>query len=63
MLEAHSDQAGQALMQRDALFAQAIVANPSYFESVLNSGYQDYLDSGAKAIQEERAALLGKFYK
>jgi len=55
---------GQALdAKRDALFAQAIVAKPADFESVWNSGYQDYLDSGAKAIQEERAALLGKFYK
>lgn len=55
---------GQALdTKRDNLFAQAIVAKPADFDAVWDAGYKDYLDSGARAIQEEREALLNKFYK
>lgn len=55
---------GQALdAKRDNLFAQAIVAKPADFDSIWDSGYEDYLNSGARAIQEERAALYDQYYK
>ncbi|MBP7177167.1 MAG: extracellular solute-binding protein [Thermoclostridium sp.] len=55
---------GQALKdKRDALFAQAIVCTTDRFDAVWDAGYQDYLNSGAKAIQEERKAAYEKFYE
>jgi len=55
---------GQALKEkRDNLLAQAIVCKPADFDSIWDSGYKDYLDSGARAIQEERKAAYEKYYE
>jgi len=44
---------GQALKEkRDNLYAQAIVCKPAEFDAIWDAGYKDYLDSGARAIQE-----------
>ncbi|MDR2043472.1 MAG: extracellular solute-binding protein [Clostridium sp.] len=40
--------------KRDALFAQAITCTPDQFDTVWDSGYQDYLNSGMQAIIDER---------
>jgi len=55
---------GQALKEkRDNLYAQAIVCKTAEFDAIWDAGYKDYLDSGARAIQEERATAYDKFYK
>lgn len=55
---------GQPLNEkRDNLYAQAINCKTAEFDAIWDAGYQDYLDSGAKAIQEERAAAYDKYYK
>lgn len=58
------DGMGQALKEkRDKLLAQAVVCKPEDFDKVWDSGYKDYLDSGARAIQEERKAAYEKYYE
>jgi len=58
------DGMGQALKEkRDNLYAQSIVCKPAEFDAVWDAGYKDYLDSGARAIQEERKAAYEKNYK
>jgi putative aldouronate transport system substrate-binding protein len=41
----------------DALFAQAIRATPAQFESVWTNGYNDWLNSGAQEVINERTSL------
>lgn len=58
------DGMGQVLKEkRDNLLAQAVVCKPEDFDKVWDAGYKDYLDSGARAIQEERKAAYEKFYE
>jgi putative aldouronate transport system substrate-binding protein len=55
---------GQALkVKRDNLYAQAITCPVAQFDAVWDAGYQDYLDSGAQAIQDERKAAYEKYYE
>ncbi len=55
---------GQALTEkRDNLYAQAINCKPEDFDKIWDAGYEDYLNSGARAIQEERKAAYEKYYK
>ena len=41
--------------KRDVLLSQAVVADPANFDSVYDSGMEDYLNSGGQAIIDERA--------
>ena len=49
--------------KRDKLLDQAVVAKPGQFDSVFDSGLQDYLQSGGQAIIDERKAAYEKYYK
>ena len=42
--------------KRDVLLTQSLVADPADFDSVFDSGLQDYLNSGGQAIIDERTA-------
>ena len=42
---------------------QAVAAKPDKFDSVFDSGLQDYLQSGGQAIIDERKAAYEKYYK
>jgi putative aldouronate transport system substrate-binding protein len=54
---------GQVLKaKRDALFSQAITAPVARFDSVWDTGYRDYLNSGGQAIIDARAAKWREFY-
>jgi len=55
---------GQVLKEkRDALFVNAVICKPEEFDAVWDRYYNDYLDSGGRAIQEERKAKFEQFYK
>lgn len=55
---------GTALKEkRDKLLDQAVSVKPDQFDSVFDSGLQDYLSSGGKAIIDERKAAYEKYYK
>lgn len=55
---------GQVLKEkRDVLFAHAVTCKPEEFESVWNLYFEEYLNSGGRAIQEERKAKYEEFYK
>lgn len=55
---------GQVLKEkRDILLAQAVICPVEQFDAVWDAGYQDYLDSGAQAIINERKAAYEKYYK
>jgi putative aldouronate transport system substrate-binding protein len=55
---------GQVLKEkRDILLAQAVICSTSDFDAVWDAGYQDYLDSGAQAIIDERRAAYEKYYE
>lgn len=48
---------GPALSEkRDTFLSQAVVAAPDKFDSVFDSGFNDYLSSGGQAIIDERKA-------
>ncbi|MDP4181154.1 MAG: sugar ABC transporter substrate-binding protein [Bacillota bacterium] len=49
--------------KRDKLLDQAITAKTGQFDSVFDSGMQDYLKSGGQAIIDERKAAYEKYYK
>ncbi|MDR1325108.1 MAG: extracellular solute-binding protein [Treponema sp.] len=54
---------GQVLdNKRDAIYAKAISASVSQFDSVFDSGYRDWLGSGAQAIMNERSAKWKEYY-
>jgi len=44
----------------DALLAQAIRATPAQFDSVWDTGYRDWLTSGAQAVIDERTSQWPK---
>jgi putative aldouronate transport system substrate-binding protein len=48
--------------KRDAIYAKAVPASIAQFDSVFNSGYQDWLGSGGQAIINERTAKWQEFY-
>lgn len=55
---------GQVLKEkRDILFAQAVTCSTADFDAVWDAGYQDYLNSGAQAIIDERKAAYEKYYE
>lgn len=55
---------GPALKEkRDKLLSQAVTCSPDKFDSVFDSGFQDYLKSGGQAIIDERKAAYEKYYK
>jgi putative aldouronate transport system substrate-binding protein len=55
---------GPALSEkRDKMLDQAVVAKPDKFDSVFDSGLQDYLKSGGQAIIDERKVAYEKYYK
>lgn len=62
-IEAEEGQGTALKEKRDKLLAQAVVAPPAQFESIFNSGMQDYLNSGGQTIIEERKVKYEKFYK
>ena len=52
------NQYSQTLQDKaDALLAQAIRATPAQFDSVFDTGYQDWLQSGAQEVYNERNSL------
>jgi len=54
---------GTALKEkRDAFLNQSVIASVEDFDSVYDSGMEDYLASGGQAIIDERAAALVKYY-
>jgi putative aldouronate transport system substrate-binding protein len=54
---------GQVLdNKRDAIYAKAIPASVAQFDSVFDSNYRDWLNSGAQAIINERAAKWKEYY-
>jgi ABC-type sugar transport system, periplasmic component len=54
---------GQALKEkRDNLLSKAVVAPVDKFDSVFDSGMQDYLASGGQAIIDERTAAWEKYF-
>ena len=48
--------------KRDTLLAHAIRANPDDFDAVYDQYWQEYLDSGAQAIMEERAERWVQYF-
>lgn len=48
--------------KRDIVLAQAVTADPSNFDSVFDSGMDDYLSSGGQAIINERIAAWEKTF-
>lgn len=55
---------GQVLKEkRDVLFANVITCKPEEFDSVWERYYGEYMDSGARAIQEERKAKYEEFFE
>lgn len=55
---------GPALKEkRDTILPQAVVAKPDKFDSVFDSGLQDYLKSGGQEIIDQRKAAYEKYYK
>lgn len=55
---------GEALKtKRDNFIDQAVVAKPTQFDSVFDSGLKDYLSSGGQKIIDERKAAYEKYYK
>lgn len=54
---------GQVLKEkRDILLANAITCKPEEFDSVWELYYNDYMNSGGKAIIEEREAKYNQYY-
>ena len=52
------NQYSQTLQDKgDAMLAQAIRATPAQFDSVFDTGYQDWLQSGATEVYNERNRL------
>lgn len=49
--------------KRDNLLVQSIVAKPSDFDKVFDSGFKDYMSSGGQAIIDERRAKYEAFFK
>ncbi len=49
--------------KRDNMLNQAVVAPVDEFDQIFDSGFQDYLNSGGKAIIDERTAAWEKFYE
>lgn len=49
--------------KRDAILNQSVVAKPEDFDKIWDSGVQDYLNSGAQAIMDERREKYAQFYK
>ena len=57
------DGQGQALKEkRDTFLNRAVVAPADRFDSVYDSGMNDYLNSGGQAIIDERRAAWEKYY-
>jgi putative aldouronate transport system substrate-binding protein len=55
---------GTALSEkRNTLLTQSIVAESGKFDSVFDSGYADYLNSGGQAIIDERKAAWEKTFE
>ncbi|HEY8464994.1 MAG TPA: sugar ABC transporter substrate-binding protein, partial [Bacillota bacterium] len=55
---------GPALAEkRDRILVQAVVAKPEDFDRVFDAGMKDYLDSGGRAIIEERRVKYEQFYE
>lgn len=55
---------GPALKEkRDRLLMQSIVAKPDQFDSVFDSAYKDYLNSGGQAIIDERKASFEEYFE
>ena len=54
---------GPALKEkRDVLLDTAVVAAPDQFDTVYDSGFADFLASGAQAIIDERTVAFEKYY-
>lgn len=62
-IEAEEGQGTALKEKRDKLLAQAVVAPSAQFESIFDSGMQDYLNSGGQAIIDERKVKYKNFYK
>jgi len=62
-IESEEGQGAALKEKRDKLLSQAVVAKPEDFDTVFDSGLQDYLRSGGQAIIDERKEKYENFYE
>ncbi|MDR1687664.1 MAG: extracellular solute-binding protein [Clostridiales bacterium] len=61
-IEAESGMANPLKEKRDALLNQAVNASVADFDSVFDSGYDDYMASGGQAIIDARTAAYEQYF-
>jgi putative aldouronate transport system substrate-binding protein len=62
-IKAEEGQGASLAEKRDTILPNAIVAKENKFDSVFDSGLEDYLKSGGQAIIDERQEAYNKYYK
>lgn len=62
-IEAEEGRGASLWQKRDTMLPKAVVADPEDFDSIYDSGIEDYLNSGGQDIIDERAAAYAKYYE